>query len=453
MLCRTAMMAMLAGFDQPDRPDSVGYIDHDTLPIRCHWASDAYQQKCDLLITSAGESWARQVDEIGFEAPVMDQDGILDIYLYNYPSGGAYTYCSTWEDDDSTDDLTGCPAYIALDYRISEDELASYMAHEFNHVLQYATDYNEPTLPIWEATATAAEQWTYPDALVPTLYYINDYQAVPWLGLLSDGYFLWHEKDIWSTYEYGAAAWILHLDHHYGDGYGSAGAAIWRALAQGGSNNAIDVLDGYDTVTGDWRDAYLSMSAERVRIGTSNPPVWLDYGNQRSRIAFDGEYGAADLPVTHTPTMPPFGTGAVYVRLTESVDADGITVTVAGDEGTWGIVAVSQENILWETGTRLEWPHSGPAVFGVVNLDHDPVAQSGRENHLLDSRRDVTITLTPYTVDEPSDSGDPGIDDRTPPDEPSEPGKTRSCSSAPSGPPLSLPLLLLWVPLLLCRRR
>ena len=27
-------------------------------------------------------------------------------------------------------------------------------AHEFNHVLQFATDFTEPTLPIWEATAS-----------------------------------------------------------------------------------------------------------------------------------------------------------------------------------------------------------------------------------------------------------------------------------------------------------
>ena len=412
MLCHTTMMAFLAGITQPGRPNTVGHVDHETMPIRCHYDDADYIDKCTDLLVYAEDAWLKQVDEIGFEAPIMDTDGILDIYVYNYSSGGAYTYCSVWQDGDSSDDMTGCPAWMGFDRRISDDELASYMAHEFNHVLQYATDFNEMTLPIWEATATAAEQWTYPDKLTPLVGYINDYQAVPWLGLFSDGYFLWHEKNVWSSYEYGAATWILHLDHHYGDGAGSAGAAIWRALAQGGNTNSVDVIDGYEAVTGDWQEAYLWMSAERARIGGDNPPEWLDYGNPRTQVAIDGSYGAKDMPVTHDPITDPFGTGAVYVEVTEAVGDGGLRVDVTGDEGTWGIVAVSDDDILWEKGSTLSWDHPGPVTFGVVNIDHDMVATTGREVHLTDSRREITITITPYSIDDTGGS-DTGNNDTT----------------------------------------
>ena len=123
------------------------------------------------MLSYAATAWVTQVEELGFQAPVEDPDGYVDLYIFDYSGGGAYAYCSSWGDDDPNDDLTGCPAYLALDRGITDDEMAIYVAHEFNHVLQYATDYNEPTYPVWEGVASAAEIWTYPKDRAGTIEY------------------------------------------------------------------------------------------------------------------------------------------------------------------------------------------------------------------------------------------------------------------------------------------
>lgn len=422
MLCSTPMMAMMVGFTGADRPDTIGHIDHDSYPIRCHWSKPAYASRCDAVLEYVVDAWQKQVDEIGFNAPVEDEDGIVDFYVTDYDYGGAYAYCSTWRDDDPSDGLTGCPAYVELDYRtISDAELASYVVHEFNHILQYATDFNEPTYPIWEATATAAEQWTYPGELVPTNYYVADFQKTPWLGILGNGDYLWDLDGTWSYFEYGAAIWSLHLDHHYGDGLGSGGAALWDATAQGGNANSVDVIDAYDTISGGWEEALLSLSAERALIGTDTPPVWATSYGDRQRLFIDGAYTAADLPLAHTPSTQPYTTGAVYITLAGPFDdTDQLVVTVDADGGTWGIVSVSGEDLDWVQDTRMTWKVSGDTVtFGVVNLDHDQYATTGTDRHLSESQRTIQISVS---TEEIPDTGEP--DDTGTPDDTGEPGDT-----------------------------
>jgi MYXO-CTERM domain-containing protein len=422
MLCRT-MSLLLQPAQLNWRPPSNGSIDSETHPVRCHWENKSDASRCEDVLQYVGEAWDAQVDGLGFQAPVPDEDDILDVYLYNESHGGAFTACNSYSDQ-TDDGYSACAAYIALARNIPDYQMASYIAHEFNHVLQFATDFNEPTLPIWEGVATAAEQWTYPDELTPTLEYVEDYQDAAWAGLSSDGYFLWDYHQLWSYYEYGSALWVLHLDARYGDGAGSAGVALWEAAAQEGGQNKPDVIDAYDTVTGDWREALLSLSAERVRIGTDDPPDWAAFTGSQATLVLDGEVSADDLPLDFAPEVMPYSTGATYIRVTDV--PEGMTLTLAASvpaDSQWGVVAVSAAGEDWAQGTTLTVDGPGEVVLGLVNLDHDTFHTTGQWAALVDSQRDVLLSLS---LSAPGADGDTG-------GESGDGGKGCGCSSGGSG--------------------
>ena len=408
MLCRTAFFLGTHMITDGWRPDFVGYVDSDVVPARCHYMAERYADNCDTVLQSVADSWAAQVDVLGFAEPMPDEDGILDIYISDDETeGGAWTY-GPYEDEDDGDDRMGCHAYIVLDPTISEADLPSFVSHEFNHVLQYATDFVEPTLPIWEATASAAEAWTYPDDLTVEPYYIIDFQKTPWLGILGDSYMLWDDYDIWSYYEYGAALWILHLDALWGDGAGSAGPALWWAATETNWNNEPDVLDAYDEVTGGWRDALLDLSVERTRLGTDYVPDWASFMGSRGKISTEVTLSPEDLPYELTPEVGPFPTGIIYARVSDLTAGQTIRATIADEgENDWGMVAVEGPLDDRLEGTEIEWTAGGDDIF-VGAMSFGPSAFDADR-----TIRPATMTLTIELVEVVADTGDTGEADDT----------------------------------------
>jgi len=379
------------------RPASVGSVDSDVHPVRCHWADDVDADRCAIVLAAAEDAWDAQVTDIGFNAPVEDSDGLVDIYLSSEGTGGgAYTYGPA-VDSVTGDGKMSSAAYIAIDPSISDDELDGYVVHEFNHVLQYATDFTEPTYMIWESIASAAERWTYPD---PAKYevlsmYAADFQAAPWMGLLGDGYFLWDEYRIWSYYEYGGMVWAFHMDQVYGDGSGSAGAAIWDAAAQEGYTNEPDVLDAYDTVTGDWKAGLLDLSAQRARIGTEFAPDWANWRTDVYQVDLAGTVSWDELPASVTPEIGPYQTGTVYAMVTGVPDGMGIAWAFDSSSAvSWGGVAVQDERDTQTMGISGTFAAHGDGDIrvGAVNF-----ASSDFDADDRIGTADVTIRLTQWT--------------------------------------------------------
>lgn len=405
MLCKTATLAslLMPGW----RPTAVGFQDSDTHPIRCNYSLEEDAGRCDIVLAAVEQAWEKQVTQIGFPAPIPDEDGLLDIYLHEDPDGGAYAWCGTYGDDDPDDGRSGCAAIIAIDRQIPDKILPWYLAHEFNHALQWATDFNEATTAVWEGTATAAEPWTDASAFKVDLSYLEDFQATPWLGILGDGTFLWDEHQLWSYYEYGAALWVLHLDHAYGDGAGSGGRDLWLALAQEGLPNSPDVIDGYDTLSGDWRAALMDFSLERTRVGTEHAPEWADFPVGRVTLSPDAvvAWPAGDL----VPATQPYETGAVYWVL-EGVPADQrVRIDLSSSrEGEWGLLWSQGDAGQWVRGQTLEFQAPGGELWvGAVNLDHPTYARTAALPALRAGQQDITLhisELEPASEDTGSDS-------------------------------------------------
>lgn len=378
MICRTAIVAaMSAGLVEDPRPNAVGYVDSAALPARCHWADEADASLCDIALAALEVAWPIQVNEMGFYPPMPDDDGLLDLYITEQWTGGGAYALGSYADEDTEDGRMGSHAYIALAPSIGPDLMASYVDHEFNHVLQYGTDFTENLLVLWEGTANIAAWYVHPDVALDE-FGMNDFQATPWAGLMTDGYRLYDDYGLWSYYEYGAMLWNLYLEAGWG-GSGQASAALWALGAQDGWDNEPDMLDALDLLTGDWRAALLDFSAARVRVGTPAAPEWIA-GLDDPSLALDigAEVDWAELEATGAVDVtwpePPFQTGAVYVRVTGVPDGTELSAQIDAEASSsvlWGMALV------WEGGSavsetdNLAWtasPEDGDIVLGIVNL-------------------------------------------------------------------------------------
>jgi len=407
--CLTSMLLLQGGHKSPDswRPESAGSVDHDSLPLRCHWGDDTDEALCDEALGYLEDAWLAQVDGAGFVEPLPDDDGLLDLYMTSQSAGGgAYAYgpCSTSE----VDGRQGCHAYMVIDPDYAPALLDLTVAHEFNHVLQYATDFEEPTLPLWEATATAAQRWTYPDSGLD-LEYLEDFQTTPWVGLLGDGYKLWDDYEIWSYYEYGAAIWIMHLEATWGDGLGGGGAALWWAARQEGPVNEPDVIDAYDEVSGDWIAALVELSIARSLLGTEDAPDWAaELTRPRFGVVPDASLTVDELPATVTPEYGPWPTGTSYVFV-DGVPEHHVVSIEAIDpaEGNWALFVREDGASDWTTDRILSWETSGGAlVVGAVSLGRDDFdGDVGRLTH-ADLSLELTIEEGWNEAQDSADTGD-----------------------------------------------
>lgn len=391
-------------------------------------------------------AWDVQVGELGFNEPLNDNglggNDYLDVYLVVDETGEAgvgWVDCDggdgTCIDADPKDNLAAASSFIVIDART--ENLRPFVVHEFNHVLQYATDYAEPFLVAWEGTAVASEHWTLPDWF-PESWQAADYQACPWASaVLQDGYFLWDYKvlDLW--YEYGAFLWVLYLDHTWGDGQGSVGPALWDAMTQEGYAFEPDILDAWQAISGDWRSDLMEFEIERARMAVyHDSPTWIAFAEDYA-LAWR-EASETALPATLEPTLPPFPLGVSYWDvLTTPGNMLELQLSSKGDTD-WGLLVVEGGDSTWIIGDTLEYGPilSESVTVGVVNVG----------GALLDADDPLTTSSFTLSVQEAPAPEDTGYEA-----EYKEP--SCGCSGISGGASLWIPSLLSLSLLLRSRRR
>ncbi len=423
MICETMAMMGLSFMGAGGPPDIAGRKESDLYPVRCNYELVSSADKCDVVIEAAEIAWEAQVLQAGHQPPTLDDAGWVEIYLTDNLTGpwSAWTMCDRFQDAVTGDGMNSCPAYVSIHPEIPDQDMQTYVAHEFNHVLQFATDYSEPAYLIWEATASAWEGWTYP-SLPSYVSYVQDFQADPWVGLMGDGMYVASVTGRWTFYEYGGAVWNMHMDNAYGDGTGwLGGAQLWAAAAQEGQppgvENEPDIIDAYDAITGDWKVALLELSIQRARMGTDYNPDWAvftqDIPSASTEISLEAQLDAADLPVTVTPQYMPFETGSVFIQVTGLAQGESIELTLQGDpEVSWGtfVTEALQSNFAMESS--ITWTGSGGDIYlGCANLgredfDADPSNQFW--GSFPGELEQYDVTLTVQRVELATDSADTG---------------------------------------------
>jgi hypothetical protein len=348
------------------RPEAAGFVDSTTVAVRCHHL-DGQAALCDPVLAAVEEAWAAQVDGLGFPAPPPDAgrggSDALDVYLTHDGTGGAggaYVTCDGAAQEPCADLVAGdglasTPTYVVIDPDTATEDLRGYAHHEFNHVLQYAIDFEEPFLDVWEGTAVAAEAWTDPDMVLDPGP-IDDYQRNPWVSaLLQDGYWLEEQTGRVTWYEYGATVWVRWLDERHGDGAGSIGPALWLAFANDPGANEPDVLDAWTTLAGtDWRDELPDFVRMRARLGTEDAPAWATSLGVRGQVRWEEDSERLDGRWVASRSLQPLGmafvvhAGGLPVEALDGtllVDLDAADGTPAatrlepGDGGRYAIVA------------------------------------------------------------------------------------------------------------------
>lgn len=351
------------------RYPEVGFVDSTAGHVRCHYERDTDAARCGDVVVWAEQAWAAQIDGLGFTAPLPDAgvggSDALDFYLTREAggAGSAFVDCDggdpTCEDPDLTDDVDGAPSFVVIDPRTTSDDFPLFTSHEFQHTTQYARDYKEPFLALWEGTAVACEHWTTPGWTTSAPDF-GDYQATPWLSvILQDGYFLADigiSDDSW--YEYGAVAWVFFMDDRYGDGQGSIGPALWD---EAGKPDA-DVLDAWQVLSGDREASLLEFAADRARMGTAAGP---------SYASFAGVYGVAwreETPVDGptAPAFPPYPLGMSLYDVAGPGD-----LAFDGDPSVrWALLAVTDDAAV-EVDPNGSVDLDGDWTLVVVNLGPD----------------------------------------------------------------------------------
>ncbi|MCB9741930.1 MAG: hypothetical protein H6741_09985 [Alphaproteobacteria bacterium] len=436
--CKTMALLSAAWLLPDQRPDAVEYVDDTESELRCHVQSIEDLDRCEAVFPVVRDAWATQVDGWGWYPPVPD-DGVggtdgFDIYIHTDAEGGAYVV-GPYIDVDRTDDRMASSSYMVIDPSISDEELPLYLAHEFNHALQFATDFTEPTYVAWEASATWAEEATYPE-LSDLRYGVPSFQEVPWVGLLGDSDLLWNRFQIWSYFEYGAVMWL----HHVEATYGATPLDLWMSMTNPTWDNEPDFLDAIDAATGGWEQAVLQFALERPFVGRGDEaPEW-------SRAAYDGDWARmrpedelSALDEMSAPTHATYDLGTAYFL----VNVGEVPVEFHYDGASavrWAVVLPAQGHIV-EDGEAIILEES--QIVGVVNLGPE-----GFDGDDTIRPRDLEVWLTEAEL--PADTGDTGdawVDTGETPGG----GKGCACSARAQAPSPAWALALLG--LLALRRR
>ncbi len=400
--------ACIAPAWRADRPNTTDSITSDTYPIKVHWRRAQDANRAAVALEAAELSWAIQVEQLGFQPPVLpdDEDGPeLDIYFAGVGEWEAYTEPGDYVDSQPGDGRNSTSAHIVIDRNLPIEWVPSYTAHEFNHVVQFATDYSEDSLPIWEAVAVASQHWTLGREEGAWDWDVSEFQVAPWApALLADGYQVSDELggSQGFLYEYGAALWVMHIDEVLGAGDGSAGAELWDATANEGWQYEPDPLDAVQTVTGQSLGEFMNALA-RTRWLTGDR--WDDRG-----LAVAPEWDADEaVPVAltldaeavggiHQPAVGPMITGTVFAEIDVEVTDEPLVVGVSSASGNQtGLMVMT-----WGSAGPVDYEASGLApevtvpatgvervVVAISNLgpedfdgEDDPWVQGDQQLHL-----------------------------------------------------------------------
>lgn len=361
----------------PDRPEAWP-LSLGSERVLVHYREPAEEPEARRVLQLIEAAWARQVADMGFQAPPGDEgrigpDGRLDAYLFRgieecYADARAGIEATPWDDQ---------RVFLALDPwgKYGGPELPATVAHELNHACQAADDWNEPAW-IFESTATLVEREMFPEQVHWTEI-VADVQAHPeWAFGHDDGYETW--------FLYGQGLYLELLRHRHAGGKLSFLGELWRGLrspAGADEDPALNEPDVYDALEGWLRARGSSLEASLIEYAR-----WRAYTGARA----DGRHypGAAALPAPRLAArvragagrarVAPEPCGAAYVELFRQAQGDPrrVRVSVEGPPppgGRWSLEAVpgrdgADAEALDPAGAVVELGSDGTRLLVLVAL-------------------------------------------------------------------------------------
>lgn len=302
-----------------------------------------------------------QIDQMGYDPPPSDGDGVYDIYIKNLASKGAYgfTYPIAYPE---TIPETITPSYIQIDNNFTDaiyrtrglDGLRVTAAHEFFHAVQFAY-YADYGAAWWqELTATWMEDVAYPaiDDFYQYMRCSRSYSCfydTPELSLAAGS------RNA-RLHAFGAAVFAHHVEQIYG---ADAIKNVWEHLKRRDpSTYRLSLIDeamplgGFAQVMPRF-SAWNYLTDIRARVGyyteardlpsIEHAEVFLGTGGSRSGFATVDHLGTTYISV-------PTSSVAGGLRGEFTLDADG--------EWTLLVLLIAQSHVelLWPRGTVVVIP-------------------------------------------------------------------------------------------------
>lgn len=312
--------------------------------LQVHYVDLADEALAGDVFAYAELSWEAEVETMGWRAPVLDSgaQGSTDLDVYIAPTGFGGAYCSP--EDPGPGPSDDYSTYIVLDPQIPANVMNSYVAHEFNHSLQFAYTASAEGI-LYEATATFMEDKVFDD-INDYVYFTNDFLNKPERNFS----FFSYNAD---SAQYGAAVFMHYLSDAYDAGATTKVRDLWD-ISEGAGDwfDAVeDVVPGNDDV----RAIYAEFAGYRWLSG-SNSDGWSNEASlwiRSPKIATHDltENGGGDSP------KPPMKLGANYIEVLAAGGASGdkLTLTLDGDSATeWAV-------------TMIQQPPTGRATITVIN--------------------------------------------------------------------------------------
>ncbi len=328
--------------------------------------------------------WDLEINQLGYNPPPSDGDGVYDVYIKNLALDSMYGYAWPIVYKEST-----TPSYIEIDNNFAEhiyescglDGLRVTAAHEFFHAIQFGY-YADFGAAWWqELTATWMEDVAYPD--------VNDfyqYMSCPRnYSCIYDDPEASLDKFSGSRHPFGASIFAHHIEQVYGV---DEIKSVWELLKRRDpSNYSLSLIDD-------------GMPLEGFAQVMPRFAAWNYLTDLRSRPGYYVE--ARDLPsIKHANIFLDTGgsfegsetvdhLGTTYLRVDTSNIFGGLRGTFSlDDQGQWTLLVMlispSVVELLYPRGTTVVIPRANrfeEIVFIVM------------ETSLSGERRRVNYTLS-----------------------------------------------------------
>jgi hypothetical protein len=290
-------------------------------PVRIHFCHPQLRPLAERMLPIAVRSYQSETGSLGFPRTLPDTGGggpELDIYLVNLGRGGR-----AQANDEGPDAARAKTSFIVIDYLTTEanDFLASYIAHELNHVLQYVGGV-QVTGSFAEATAAYVDDVLFPRAdMLPSM--VADFQSTPYRPV----YF--HDE---RAYDYGSAIFVAYLVKKFGMG-------IVRDVFAQGDEDPYPVLSRLLAARSTTvQDAVRKFATWRVRTGRYHNAALFPNGARLPEVTLDHAVNAFDLvtkdSVMVRPRNAPQHLGSAFVGIDLTTPfSGGLAVTVTPDAG------------------------------------------------------------------------------------------------------------------------
>ena len=247
------------------RPESIGFIDSTTIPIRVHYQEGVELSYVEEMRAAAEASWQVLFEEIGFPPPHPDGElggnDRFDFYVVTdlMEGVGGYTGFSGYYEESDRIDAFG---YIVLAHNVDSRLRRGVVAHELSHASQIAQDFWEH-LSFMEGTAVWVTNRVFPDENMAWRYF-TFFQDEPYTAL--------NYTSITAPFQYGTGMWVTYLEEKFGDGTGTFLQQVWNDLSQNEYNNEPDYLDSISSQLQhrgiDFASSFREFGAWRTFVGS-----------------------------------------------------------------------------------------------------------------------------------------------------------------------------------------